>query len=283
MRSLEQRLVTSGVPSRIRAPGSAPGRRAARDQRARRLREEDHVRADLRTEAEAAARTLPVLLSLLSHDLRTPLSVLMIGTHSLGRALAPEHPGRRHLDMLKRNAAELLQMLDNTSEAARIERGSVSLALQRVEVGELVEEALALVRRPAEDRKLTLPVTVAAGVPRVLVSREKLVRVLGDLLARATRVSPKEGAITIDIAPDAGGGARVRIADESAAIPEDHVEVAFELPRDEAVRRLLGPSFVLDLFVARGVVEAHGGHIWLETGAERGNAFVIVLPSGELD
>ncbi|MFT3766104.1 MAG: HAMP domain-containing sensor histidine kinase [Minicystis sp.] len=279
MMRAEQRFDTSTGPSRIRTRGSAEGRRAARCAATRKRREEQGLLDGVRTEAEAAARSRPVLLSLLSHDLRTPLSVMMIGTHSLGRALPADHPARRHLDMLKRNAGELLQMLEATSEAARIERGTVSLAMGREDAGELIAAAREGVQRHAQDRNITLDVSVSEGVPPVLCAREKMVRVLGGLLARAVRVSPKNGAVTIQVDPDEEGGARISITDHAPSIPEEQAEAAFELPRDESDRRILAQSFVLDLFVARGLVEAYGGRIWLERGDDHGNTFVLVLPS----
>ncbi|APR74818.1 Chemotaxis protein methyltransferase CheR [Minicystis rosea] len=218
-----------------------------------------------------------MLLSFLSHDLRTPLSVMMIGVHSLGRALPTEHPARRHLDMLKRNAGDLLQMLDSTSEAARIERGTVSVALGREDAGELLAAARDAVQRLAQDRKITFALTVADGTPPILCDREKMVRVFAGLLARAVRTSPKNSMVALHVERDDEGGARITIADDAPSIPAEFVDAVFEPPRDEQERRLIGAWFVLDLFVARGLVEAYGGRIWLE----RGNTFVLVFPDGD--
>jgi signal transduction histidine kinase len=272
---------TGTSPSRIRTRRSALARRAARAAATRRRREEQEIHEAIRAEAEETTRKRPALLSLLSHDLRNPLSVMMIGLHSLGRALPADHPGRKHLDMIRRNATEMLLMLDNTSEAARIDRGDVSMALGLHEVADLVAEAVEAVRRPAQDRPVTLTVKIAEGLPPVLCTREKLVRVLTDLVGRAVRLSPKNGTVSIDARPDADGGVRIAISDGGAEIPEQYAESIFELPRDENERRALGQLFVLDLFVARGVIEAHDGRIWMERGPDHRNTFVITLPSGD--
>jgi signal transduction histidine kinase len=269
----------SSIPAgRIRVRAAGAGRRAARSAVARRRREEEAVVEALRAEADAAARARPEVLSLLSHDLRNPLGVVLMSLHPLGRAVPPDHPARRHYDMLKRAALELGQMLDTTSEAVRVERGSVSLASAEEDASALIATAIEATRRRADERGLKLQIDVPAGLPKVNVSAEKIGRALTDLLARAVRVAPKNSTVAVHAQPDEEG-VRISIADRGSPIPEAFADQVFDVPQSAAHRHASNAYFVLDLFVARGVIEAHGGRVWLEPTPGGGTTFVLTLPS----
>jgi len=283
MTSAENRDHPSCGASRIRTRAAATGRRAARAAIARRRREERDL-ADARcAEADASTRARPALLSLLSHDLRNPLSVMTLNLPALDRAVPPETPGRRQIEMLRRAADELAQMLHNTGEAARVDRGDVTLALGAHEVGALVGAALATAQRAAQQKDIALEVSVEAGVPPVCCDRDRVVRALGCLLCRAVRISPKRGTVAVHAAcDDEDGYARIAITDSGAEIPEGYLDAVFEIPESDQHRHAAGPCFVLDLFVVRGIVDAQGGRVWVERverGARRGSTFVITLPS----
>jgi signal transduction histidine kinase len=269
-----------GSASKIRASSSGPGRRAALAATARRRRRQGDLLDDERAAAAELVRGRPELLSLLSHDLRNPLSIITLGLHSLGRVVGPEHPARRHVDSLRRAADELGSMLDNTSEAARVDRGEVPLTLGAEPVRAIVEAAAAApsLRRIADDRQITVATEIAEGcVARC--ARDKMVRVLVDLLGRAVRIAPKRSTVTVSAACD-DDTVRIAVSDGAPEIPARYRESAFDMPRDDQERRALGPAFALDLYVAGGVVEAQDGSIRVEPAEGGGTTFVITLPVG---
>lgn len=275
----------SSGTSRIRVRPAATGRRAARATITRRRREERDLTEALRSEADAAARARPALLSLLSHDLRNPLSVMTLNLPSLDRAVPAEHPSRRQIEMLRRAAEELAQMLQNTGEAARVDRGDLTLVLGTHEIGPVVGAALDLVQRAAHQKEIALAVDVAGGLPAVCCDRDRVVRVLGALLCRAIRVSPKKGTVAVRAELDEDDdGVRIAVTDGGAEIPKDYVDAVFEIPDDDQHRHAAGACFVLDLFVVRGTIDALGGRAWVEPNrdtpahARRGSTFFVTLP-----
>lgn len=271
-----------GSASKIRASSSGPGRRAAAAATTRRRRREGEIVDGERAAASELVRSRPELLSLLSHDLRNPLSIITLGLHSLSRAVGADHPARRHVDALRRAADELGSMLDTTSEAARVDRGEVPLTVSVEPVRALVEAAAATpgVRRIADDRQITLNVEIAAGAA-ARCARDKTVRVLADLLGRAVRIAPKRSAVTVRASGDGDGGMRIAVSDGAPEIPARYRACAFDMPRDDQERRALGPAFALDLYVARGVLEAQDGTIDLEAAAGGGTTFLITLPADD--
>jgi signal transduction histidine kinase len=278
----EYRDDLSSGTSRIRVRPAATGRRAARAAIARRRREERDLADALRSETDAAARARPALLSLLSHDLRNPLSVMTLNLPSIDRAVPPDHPNRRQVEMLRRAAEELAQMLQNTGEAARVDRGDLTLALGAHEIAPVIGAALDIVQRAAHQKEITLQVDVAEGLPAVCCDRDRVVRVLGALLCRAVRVSPKKGVVVVRAEHDEeDGGVRIAITDAGAEIPKAYVDTVFEIPDDDQHRHAAGGCFVLDLFVVRGTIDALGGRVWVENAeqsAKRGSTFVVTLP-----
>lgn len=266
---------TNRAVSRIRARSAATSRRAARRAASLRQREEDALIASARTDAEAVARSRSTLLSELSHDLRNPVSVLSLNLQVLERAAGAEERARRPLEVIRRVSDELTQMLDTTSEAARIDRGDLTLQLGHHPIAAMIDDALRPSRRNAQLKELNLNITAAPDLPPVLCDRDRVVRALAGLLARAVRVSHKRATVTVHAEPD-GDGVRLTVADEGTSIPEG--AAAFDPPDDKEQRMALGASFVLDLFVARGVIESQGGAITAAPRAPRGTAFVITLP-----
>jgi signal transduction histidine kinase len=201
----------------------------------------------------------------------------MLSLDILGRALAPDDRARRHLETSRRGAGELKLMLDVTSLAARIELGQLALPIADHDAGALVAAAMEVVRHAAESRGLALEARVAEGLGPAACDRDPIVAVLVGLLRRAISVTPKGGVVVVRAEPDDGG---VRFAVEDRGAPPPEGDALFEVPRSEHQKRATGQHFFLDLFVARGVVEAHGGDLTVEPGPGGGSVLRFTLPGG---
>jgi signal transduction histidine kinase len=240
----------------------------------------------LRAELAALERDRAELCSVLSHDLRNPLTVVVWSTQLLARRIGPEDASRRHLDAVTRAAEELNQMLHDLSDAARIPDGRLptALSLEPCEPAALVEQVVTSIRPSAENKHLTFTVTVAGGLPSLRCDRERIARVLGWLLANAVRRTPRGGALSLRAAASTGGGApslRIVVEDGGPHIaPEDRAAI-FRFPSappSGTARRPRAMSPTLALFVARGVAEAHGGELDLDGDPAHGARFVLTLP-----
>jgi signal transduction histidine kinase len=268
------------------APSSGRKRAAPTPDRRALRRLERRVEA-LRAELEALERDRAELCSVLSHDLRNPLTVVVWSTQILARRIGPEDASRRHLDAVARAAEELNQMLHDLSDAARIPDGRLptSLSLEPCEPAALVEQAVASIRPSVESKRLAFTVAVAEGLPALRCDRERIARILGSLLSSAVRRTPRQAAVSLRVgfADTHPPGRMLRIVVEDCGpevTPEDR-DAAFRFPSapppgGHRRPRAMGPA--LSFFVARGVAEAHGGELDLQSDPDHGARFVLTLP-----
>jgi signal transduction histidine kinase len=241
----------------------------------------------LRAEIAALERDRAELCSVLSHDLRNPLTVVVWSAQMLARRLPPEDASRRALDAVARAADEMNQMLLDLSDAARIHDGRLpaALALEACEPAALVEQAAASTRVMAQSKALTITLDVPPELPPLLCDRERIARVLGGILGNAARRTPRGGAVSVHAARVGDGGRdalRIVVEDGGPEIAREDRATLFSLPAAPspgAPRRPRTMTPAIALFVARGVVEAHGGELDLESEPGQGARFVLTLPA----
>ena len=267
--------------------------------RSRGALERDHRRlsrlcAGLRETAEEAERAQGELLAILSHDLRNPLSVILMSTRMLaqasaGRPAAASHapspvggegPNRRLIEALSRAAEELSNLAQDMSDAGRLEAGRLSVAMEAVDVAPLVAHAVSAMRAHAELKQLRLKGEVADDVPPAFGDRERMQRVLINLIANAVKFTPKNGSITVR-ARLVDGEVWFSVQDSGPGIAPEQRAQLFTLPKSTRTRVSQGAG--LSLYVARGTVEAQGGRLWAESEPGHGSTFFFAHPEAEED
>jgi signal transduction histidine kinase len=214
-----------------------------------------------RREIEAARRQL---IAAASHDLRTPLASLRLLVESIDDGVATGETRDRYLREIRTHVALLSDLVDDLFELSRIEAGDISWAIRQIELGELIDETVAALRAPAEQRGVSLAAELPSGSVLAAADPEKLQRVLFNLIQNAIRHTPADGSITVR-AQASGREVEVEVADDGEGIAvadADHVFEAFY--RGDAARNEDGAG--LGLAISRAIVEAHGGRIWLEDG-----------------
>ncbi|MEP7120682.1 MAG: HAMP domain-containing sensor histidine kinase [Byssovorax sp.] len=283
------RITSRAVEGKERAPARS---RTALEREQRRL---TRVCAGLRERAEEAARAQGELLEILSHDLRNPLSVILMSTRMLaqpsagrppadsgarieGAGPAWDPPNRRLIEALSRAAEELSNLAQDMSDAGRLEAGRLSIAMAAVDVAPLVAHAVAVMRAHAEVKHLRLNGEVEPDVPPAFGDRDRIARVLINLIANAVKFTPKNGAITVR-ARLVEGEVWLSVQDTGPGLTPEQREQLFTLPKSTRTR--VGQGAGLSLFVARGTVEAQGGRVWAESEPGQGSTFSFALPEAE--
>ena len=270
------RITSRAIDGTERAPARSRG---ALEREHRRL---SRICAGLRQTAEDAERAQGELLAILSHDLRNPLSVILMSTRMLahpssGRpaAAAGEAPNRRLIEALSRAAEELSNLAQDMSDAGRLEAGRLSVAMEAVDVAPLVAHAVSAMRAHADIKHLRLKGEVEDDVPPAFGDRDRMQRVLINLIANAVKFTPKNGAITVR-ARFVEGEVWFSVQDTGPGIAPEHRAQLFTLPNSTRTRVSQGAG--LSLYVARGTVEAQGGRLWAESEPGQGSTFFFAHP-----
>jgi signal transduction histidine kinase len=228
-------------------------------------------------EAERARRDL---IAAVSHDLRTPLA----STRALIEAVADgvvEDPEKqaRYLASARSELEKLGRLVDDLFELSRIDAGALRLNLEEASLRDLISDTLSGFRHQAERKGVSLVGEVSDGVDPVLANPPRLQRVLYNLVSNALRHTPADGTIVLRAEPGEGM-VRVEVSDTGEGIvPEDLSRVFERSFRGERSRTRIeaGDGAGLGLAIARGLIEAHGGEMSVESQPGEGARFYFTL------
>ncbi len=205
------------------------------------------------------------MVAAVSHDLRTPLASLRLLVEAIDDGVATGKTRERYLREMRAHVEALTTLIDDLFELSRIEAGEISWTMERIELGQLIGDAVAAMRAPAEARGVALTAELPADEVPARANAEKVQRVLLNLIQNAIRHTPADGSVTVR-ARAAAGGVEVEVADDGEGISAADGERVFEaFYRSDEARSEDGAG--LGLAISRAIVEAHGGRIWLENGA----------------
>lgn len=274
-RSAGPATLRARVPRRSKADSE---RHASRGDAAERERLEEQCQR-LERRAEAAERMLRETVSTISHDLRNSLSVIVVSARMLLRSVPPDGPGRRQLEAITRAADEINQLAQDLADAMSIENGSLKIGKGAHEVEPILDRAIELVAPTVALKPLEIAKELPHDVPPIACDRDRIVQVIANLLGNALRFTPKGGRITVRAEP-AGTDARFSVSDTGPGIPTELHPLLFA--RHAPARRPMGQGMGLAAFVTKGIVEAHGGTIWVESSPGQGSTFFFTIPAAGL-
>jgi signal transduction histidine kinase len=231
----------------------------ALNQMAARLQASDHRRREL----EQARR---MLLAAVSHDLRTPLTSLRAVVEALGDGIVQDQQtATRYLAGARQQVRLLETLIEDLFELSRLDTGALQLDVSVVLVAALIDEAVEGVRVQAEAAGIHLETHVERDLPCVMVDAPRIGRVLLNILGNALRYTPRGGQIAV-AAQRQVDAVRISVRDTGPGIAADDLPHIFEsFYRGEKSRSRRHGGAGLGLAIARGLVEAHGGHMWAES------------------
>jgi signal transduction histidine kinase len=232
------------------------------------------------TDIEAARRARDGVLGHVSHEFRTPLAAQLASIELLrdGLDTLPRSAQRDLLANAERGGLRLMRLIDNLLESVRIEAGQLSIRRQPVDLHEVVHEAIELVQPLIDQGGLVIVNELPADLPRVEGDAQRLGQVFVNLLSNAIKFSPAGGTIRVGGAR-APSHAEVWIEDEGEGVPDGDAAAIFErFRRTEAEAEPDAPGLGLGLWIARSIVERHGGRIGVERTAQARTRFRFTLP-----
>jgi signal transduction histidine kinase len=178
---------------------------------------------------------------------------------------------KRHIDRLSRLISDLLDI-------SRIEAGRIQLNKQKADITPIINEVLSLLQEPAKEKNLILT-TSSSGLPHVEVDPDKITQVITNLVGNAIKFTPSGGQITV-AASQYEDHLQIDVIDTGLGIPHQDLDKIFDkfyqVTRADSSQKIKGTG--LGLPICKGIIEKHGGKIWVESELGKGSKFSFTLP-----
>jgi signal transduction histidine kinase len=240
----------------------------------------------LRAAGQDATRSREDLLAIVSHDLRNPLGVVMASSALLLKSPLTDPPGkegrsRRQVEAIQRAGTRMNRLIRDLLDFAAIQAGRLTVSTHPRGAGELVREAFAALAPQAAAKSLKLIDGSPESTLGVSCDHDRAIQIFDNVIGNAVKFSNEGGSITVAAEPD-GGMVRFSVTDEGPGIPPEELPHVFD--RAYQARRRNREGIGLGLSIAKGIVEAHGGRIWVESPAAAtgaGTRLFFTLPAAE--
>ena len=221
------------------------------------------------------------LIGDVSHELRTPLTAIKGSLEALIDGVLPAEP--ETFEQIYQEADRLQRLVNDLQELSRVEAGAFKLDLQPLRLTDLLKTTTIRLDRQYFEKGVRLEIDIPADLPKVLADADRLSQVLFNLVGNALQYTPAGGQVTV-AARRQGDEVQVSVQDTGIGIAAEHLPHVFDrfYRADRSRARLSGGSGI-GLTIAKHLVEAHSGRIWVESPGEgKGSTFTFTLPVAKL-
>jgi two-component system sensor histidine kinase BaeS len=217
------------------------------------------------------------LIGDVSHELRTPLTAIKGSMEGLMDGVLPATEST--FQQIYQETDRLQRLVNDLQELSRVEAGAYELNRQPIDTASLVGATVARLERQFEDKGVALEVSIPPGLPQVMADGDRIGQVLINLIGNALQYTPAGGKVTLGAHLN-DGEVQVSVSDTGIGIPPEHLPHLFtRFYRVDKSRSRAGGGSGIGLTIAKYLVEAHGGRIWVHSqGAGKGSTFVFTLP-----
>lgn len=237
-------------------------------------------------ELAASGRTKVEFLTNVSHELRTPLNAIIVFSNimrnELGGALgSPQYKDFVH--HIHESGTHLLTLINDILDLSRIETGKLELTEETIDIAEIIEASLRMIKLRAEQQSIALATNFDPTLPRLRADGHKLKQILINLLSNAVKFTQENGKITVTAEVERDGGLVIGVADTGLGIVEDDLSRVFDpfVQADGSLeRRYDGAGLGLPL--TKAMVELHDGDIEITSRLGEGTTVTVRLPASRV-
>jgi PAS domain S-box-containing protein len=219
-------------------------------------------------------------ISTVSHEFRTPLTSINMAVEILLRKIIGPLNADQHelLQAVKNDTARLIKMVKNLLDMSKLESGELLPEMEEINTVAIIQSAIEPLNLLFADKKIQLELELPENLPNTVGDRQQISWVMTNLINNAVRYTPAGGKITVRAGQQLNH-IKISITDTGRGIPREAFENIFEkfVQINEKTDSTTG-SVGLGLAIAKKVVEAHGGKIWVESELGRGSVFNFTLP-----
>ncbi|WP_437680906.1 ATP-binding protein [Sorangium sp. So ce131] len=233
-----------------------------------------HQVREAREAARRAVAARDELMGILAHDLRNPLGAITVKAAMMRRGADSERT-RQHAASIENVAMRMERLIRTMLDVAIMESSRFSVTPAPCAVDDLVRETVEIFGPLSESKQIRFEQRVSEPGLAIHAERERVLQVLSNLLGNALKFTPQGGHVTLSVDREEAM-VRFSVADTGPGIPRENLASLFErFWKDEAPGE---KGTGLGLYIAKGIVDAHGGRIWVESEVGRGTRFYFTLP-----
>ena len=219
--------------------------------------------------------------SMINHEMRNPLHSILGYAQLLARERHLTDDDEEMLQGIMENGQRLLDLVNNILDISRMEDGRLDIVSEEMDLRSAVEKAMACMEPLARRKRITVSLDIPRTVPNARADRNRVLQILINLLSNAIKYTPETGSVWISCRGRSPSSmVEISVRDNGIGIPAERLFGVFRrfsrLEREE-MRQVVGTG--LGLYISKGLVEAHGGEIWVESEEGRGSCFTFTLPA----
>ncbi len=232
-------------------------------------------KARLYREAKRAVQARDDVLGIVAHDLRNPLGTVLMQAALLRRQESAELPARKASEVIERAANRMNRLIEDLLDATRVDAGRLTIEPSRVPARQVVSDAVESQRALAASSAVELGLELPQGLPDVWADRDRLLQVFENLVGNALKFTARGGRVTVG-ATARDGQVLFWVSDTGVGISAEDVPHLFDRFWQAHNARRDGAG--LGLPIVKGIVEAHGGRVRVESAPGRGSTFFFSIP-----
>jgi PAS domain S-box-containing protein len=237
--------------------------------------------ARLYDQVKRAVQERDDVLGVVAHDLRNPLGTIIMQARLLRRpGPEPERRSEKPAEAIERAASRMNRLIQDLLDVTRMEAGRLSIEQAPVPAGPVVSDSVEAQRSLAASASLELRIDMPDDVPAVWADRDRLLQVFENLIGNAIKFTKPGGCITVGAA-SRDGAIEFRVSDTGAGIASEDLPHVFD--RFWQARQAGHRGAGLGLPIVKGIVEAHGGRVRVESSPGRGSTFFFTIPTPPRD
>lgn len=228
-------------------------------------------------ESQLAIKQREDILAIVSHDLRNPLNNILMSAQLLPRIVDDKTKLLSFTKKIIQSTDQMKRMIDDLMDFAKIQEGNLSIEKKLDKPEDAIDLVYEIMKVQADEKGLDFLVKINSKLPEIQFDKQRIVQALANLVGNAIKFTDKGGYVHLSLI-ESDGDIRFSVADSGSGISKVDLSKIFD--RYWQSKRSNTSSVGLGLSITKGIIESHGGRIWVESELGEGSTFHFLLPGG---
>lgn len=235
-------------------------------------------------EIERLSRIKADFISVISHELRTPLTSVKESVSLVLEGIAGplSEEQKKFLSISKNNIDRLTRLITDVLDLSKLEAGRIMMHKRKLNINDIIKDVYAALKAGAEQKDMDFSISLGESVEPTWLDPDRIGQVLKNLISNAIKFNRDKGRIKISSSREninGRGFIKIIVEDSGIGIPAEDMENIFRhfTPMDTGMTRKYGGAG-LGLTISKGIIELHGGNIWVVSEPDTGSKFIFTLP-----